>query len=221
MSKFLPKLDIHAVSIEAVPIKNWREIAPRVGMNYKLFGRAKDENGKPFAVSVLINAVGKDAEGNPCLCDLAEIPVISGLLAKSSPTIDSLALKYGEDGKPEIDGGTGMPVYAEAVPAGLNPVFATYWFCTLNSGLRFALKNAELTASVSQSTSEQRMARDDNGNPTIPVYDAVIEELIVERRVAACGRSLLGNVRIGGTAGGEAQQAARKAAAQATPEAEM
>lgn len=217
MSK-IQSLELHAVSVDLVPVKNWRAILPRRGMNYKVFGRAKDENGKPIAVSVVVNALSngelRDLGGNP------DISVVASLLAKNSDTIDSLRLKYSADGKPVTDG-EGRPVYDEAVPIGFDPAYGTYFFCVLHPGLRFSLKGAELTPSVNPSTGAQRMAKDDTGEPTVPVFDAVVDALCAEPRAAAGGRSLLGSVSVGATAGGRDAQAARAASLAVSHEAEM
>lgn len=218
-------IELTTLNVDLVPSKNWREMAKsgRKSMNYKLFGHAKmPGTGELIAVSCVVGALNEAGE----LADFgtAEVPAVAGLLAKTDPRLDSAKLKYGADGKPVTDE-NGAPVYDEVVlqddGTEFDLTFGTLFFATLNGGRRFTLLGAELTPSLSNG--EQRFAKDAAGQPTIPVYDAVIDGILVERRAVAKGSGLLGRVKIGATDGGDAAAAARRnaAAVQETVHVEM
>lgn len=215
-------IELTGVNCDLVPAKNWRTMAlsGRKSMSYKLFGHAKDDNGNLIAVSTVIGAL--DEAGDLVDFGTAELPAISSLLAKTDSKLDSAKIKYGADGKP-LATPEGLPVYDETVlqEDGTEfPVFfGTLFFCTLHGGRRFTLIGAELTPSVQGGV--QRMAKDAAGNATIPIFDAVADGIKVERRATAQGSSLLGRVKIGVTAGGEAAAAARRATSAAVETVQM
>ena len=215
-------IELTGVNVDLVPAKNWREMSKqgRKSMSFKIFGHAKDESGNLIAVSTVIGALNEAGE----IADFgsAEIPAVASLLAKTDSKLDSAKLKYGADGKPLADA-DGNPVYDENIVQEDGTEFplayGTLFFCTLHGGRRFTLIGAELTPSVQGGV--QRMAKDAAGNATIPIFDAVADGIKVERRATAQGSSLLGRVKIGVTAGGEAAAAARRATSAAVETVQM
>ena len=204
-------IELFNVSVDLQPSRNWRDLAKigRKSMAYKIFGHAKDEAGQTIAVSCSVGAL--DAAGDIVDFGSAEVPAVTGLLAKYDPRLDTAALKYDGSGQPEKNE-DGTPVYAEAPTVQddgqeFDLAYGTLYFCVLASGIRVLLLGAELTPAISNGI--QRMANDAKGQKTVPVYDAQIDGVKVEKRAVASGGKLLGKVKIGATGGSAAAVAAR------------
>lgn len=204
-------IELFNTNIDLQPAKNWRDLAAsgRKSMSYKIFGHAKAEDGSVIAVSASVGAI--TAEGVIGDLGTAEVPAVSGLLAKNDPRLDTAALKFGPDGQP-VRNEDGTPVYDEAPivcedGSEFDLAYGTLFFVTLLPGIRLVLDGAELSPSMSNGA--QRFAKDSKGNKTIPVFDAAVDGVRVERRAVVSGPGLLGRVRVGATAGGTAVIAAR------------
>lgn len=204
-------IELFNVNVDLQPSRTWKELAKagRKSMSYKIFGHAKAEDGTLIAVSASVGALNADGVlvdfGSP------EVPAVSGLLAKYDERLDTAKLRYGDDGRPVVNA-DGTPVYDEAPIVQddgneFDLAYGTLYFCTLHSGIKITLVGAELTPALTNGA--QRRAKDAKGEKTVPVYDASIEGVKVEKRAVAAGGTLLGKVKIGATAGGTDAIAAR------------
>ena len=206
----LDSLQIHSINVDLVPGKNWRELAKsgRKAMHYRVFGRATVA-GQPAGVSFSLDAL---ENGEIKDFGSAEVPAVASLLAKNDPNLDTAKLRYGPDGRPLVNT-DGTPVYDEQPivqddGTEFDPAYGTLFFCTLHGGLRVTLNGVELERALDKSGAP-RSTKGTAESPSVPVFDAQIEGVTVERRARAQGHGLLGRVKIGATAGGTAQQAAR------------
>jgi len=209
-------LVLNSINVELQPSRNWRELARRglKSMSYHVFGHGRGEDGKEIAVAVTIPALD-----NGTIADLGseDCPLVNGLLAKTSSNIDSAKLRYKGDGSPVTDA-EGHPVYDEqpiivqSDGSEFDLRFGTLYFCTVNSAVRVKLHGVELTRSCGKD-GQPSFAKDGAGNKVVPVFDASCESVEVEPRARATGRALFDSgVKIGATAGGVAQAAARATA---------
>lgn len=200
------ELRLNGANVDLMPPKDWREAAKkgRRSMAYKIFARAKLENGQEIGVSLRVHALNDKHE----IADLGDgsVPVIASLLAKNDPNIDSLKLRYRADGMPET-APDGTAVYAEG------PVmqddgtefpsrFGTLFFATLHTNVRFTAVNAVLEPTG-------RTANGSKEGTQIPVYNCECAELRAEEAAAAGGAALLGTVKFGVTGGSKDRQADR------------
>ena len=172
-------IELFNVNVDLQPSRNWRDIAPqgRKSMSYKIFGHAKAEDGTLIAVSVSIGALNTDG----ALADFgtAEIPAVSGLLAKYDEKLDTAKLKYGTDGQP-VKNEDGTPVYDEAPivcedGTEFDLTYGTLFFVTLHSGIKIVLVGTELTPALS------------NG-----AYDSSTDSLNLSALMASCSASRVG-----------------------------
>lgn len=200
------EIRLTGVNVDLQPSKDWRDLARlgRRSMQYKIFGRARLENGEEIGIDARVAALDDSRE----IADLGDgsLPVVASLLAKNE-SLNSMKLRYRADGMPETDA-DGRPVYAEG------PVmqddgkefpseYGTHWFCTLHPNLRFTLTGVTLDPAGRE---VPRVA----GSPEkIPVYKAEIQGYRVEKVAAAAGAKLFGSVKIGVTGGSAEKQHAR------------
>ena len=201
------ELRLGGANIDLQPSKDWRALAKagRRAMHYKIFARAKLENGQEIGVDLRVGALDADRE----IADLGDgsVPVIAGLLAKNDPNIDSLKLRYRADGSAET-AEDGSPVYAEGPlmqddGAEFPNRFGTLFFATLHGGIRLTAVNAALEPTG-------RTAAGSAGDGAlIPVYRCECAELRAGKAAAAAGGKLFGSVKIGATGGSKDRQAAR------------
>ena len=104
-------IELFNVNIDLQPAKNWRDLAPsgRKSMSYKIFGHAKAEDGSVIAVSASVGAI--TAEGVIGDLGTAEVPAVSGLLAKNDPRLDTAALTLAAQLAALLDGNShGQPL---------------------------------------------------------------------------------------------------------------
>lgn len=210
------ELRLNGANIDLQPSKDWRALAKtgRRSMHYKIFARAKLENGQEVGVDLRVGALDADRE----IADLGDgsVPVIAGLLAKNDPNIDSLKLRYRADGSPET-AEDGSPVYAEGPlmqddGSEFPNRFGTLYFATLHGGIRLTAANAVLEPTG-------RTAAGSGEGTQIPVYRCECAALHAEKAAVAGGGKLFGAVKIGGkmfgavkigvTGGSKDRQAAR------------